>query len=251
LIIENKILKKKIKNIIETADDSIEYLDSVKRTQNQISKIIGNNEYKRDFTSVNIGGPNSGQSYNLRKAFENLDYSKLNEKEIIDVYKNIKSESEKRLSSYDEVINYITTMFNHTKSVPTGWPVAGNITSGYGYRIHPFTLSYDFHSGIDISNLPGTDIKTTADGIVRYTGWAMGYGLCVIIDHGFGYTTLYGHLSQSLVNQGDVVKRGQIIAKLGSTGTSTGPHLHYEVWEYGITTDPSKFLNDYKISKVF
>jgi murein DD-endopeptidase MepM/ murein hydrolase activator NlpD len=128
--------------------------------------------------------------------------------------------------------------------MPAGWPVYGNITSPYGYRIHPFTLSYDFHSGVDIANQPGSDVKVTADGVVRYTGWAMGYGLCVIVDHGFGYSTLYGHLSQSMVNNGEIVKSGQVIARLGSTGTSTGPHLHYEVWEYGVTRNPAKFLQN-------
>lgn len=253
LKIENKILRQKIKNIMIVANESLDYLDSVKRTQIQISKIIGDNKLKEEFgsVSVGIGGPQSSDALRLRKAFENLDYSKLNEKEVIESYKNIKSESEKRLGSYDSVINYITTRFNHSKSLPKGWPVNGNITSGYGYRIHPFTLSYDFHSGIDISNSPGTDIKSTADGVVRYTGWAMGYGLCVIIDHGFGYSTLYGHLSQSLVNQGDVVKRGQVIARLGSTGTSTGPHLHYEVWEYGVTRNPVKYMDNYKLAKDF
>ncbi|MEF3279714.1 MAG: M23 family metallopeptidase [Elusimicrobiota bacterium] len=244
LKIENSILRNKINKIMVVAEESLDYLEFVKKTESQISRIIGNKNNSENFSYYkSVGGPSYQQSLKLREALENIDYSKLNEKEVIDVYKTIKSESEERLSGYEEIINYITTKFSRQKSIPKGWPVEGNITSGYGYRVHPFTLSYDFHSGVDIANQPGVNIKATADGVVRYTGWAMGYGLCVIIDHGFGYSTLYGHLSQSLVKDGDIVKRGQIIALLGSTGTSTGPHLHYEVWEYGVPRNPIKFMN--------
>lgn len=253
LKIENEMLKSKLNKIIKVADESMEYLDSVKRVQIQLASIIKDNRLN-SFNNLssdlgysrNIGGPTFSQSIRLRNAFERIDYSSLNEKEIIGNYKNIKEEAEKRLSSYEDVINYITTRFNHQRSLPSGWPVKGNITSGYGYRIHPFTLSYDFHSGVDIANEPGSDIRATADGVVRYSGWAMGYGLCVIIDHGFGYSTLYGHLSQSFVREGDVVKKNSVIGKLGSTGTSTGPHLHYEVWEYGSTKNPINYMENRK-----
>ncbi len=246
LKLENKILKNKLNNIITTAKEGIEYLQWVKRTQIQISKIIKEEKNESRYISSFIGGPSSEESDKLRWMLENINYSKLNETEIISSYKKIKIESHQRLSSYNEILNYITTKFNQTKALPAIWPVSGNITSPFGYRIHPFTLSYDFHSGIDISNNPGAEVKSTADGVVRYTGWAMGYGLCIIIDHGFGYTTLYGHLSQSFVKEGEVIKRGQKIGLLGSTGTSTGPHLHYEVWHYGVPQNPIKFLTGSK-----
>lgn len=243
LKIENRILKNKIDKILVTARESLDYLNFAKRTSKQIAKIT-DSDINKESSLNGIGGPQYSESLKLRNIIENIDYSKLDEKEIINAYDNIKNESQQLLTNYNELLNYITTKLNHQKSLPSDWPVIGNITSPYGYRIHPFTLSYDFHSGVDIANKPGSDIHVTADGVVRYTGWAMGYGLCVIVDHGFGYSTLYGHLSQSLVKDGEVVKRGEVIAKLGSTGTSTGPHLHYEVWEYGSTKNPSKFLHN-------
>lgn len=245
LKVENIILKNKIRNIIINAKEGLDYLEFVKRTENQISKLIGKRKFLDDiyYNKSAVGGPSYIEEKKLKNILENLDYSKIDDTQISESYNTIKTESQKILSSYEDIINYITNKINHLKSLPAGWPVIGNITSGYGYRLHPFTLSYDFHSGVDIANEPGTPVKSTADGVVRYTGWAMGYGLCVIIDHGFGYSTLYGHLSQSTAKQGDIVKRGQIIGLLGSTGTSTGPHLHYEVWEYGITKNPMSFIS--------
>ena len=239
LKIENKILKAKIANITAKAYEALDWFDSVKKTHNQIAKItnIGSFDY--------VGGPTYNESKNFRKMIENIDYTKFNEKDLISSYQKIKLESEKTLGVYEQLLNYITTKLNHSRAIPTGSPVEGRITSGFGYRVHPFTLSYDFHTGVDIANEHGTEIKATADGVVRYVGWSMGYGLCVIMDHGFGYSTLYGHLSQALVREGDIVKRRSVIAKLGSTGTSTGPHLHYEVWEYGVPKNPISYINGY------
>jgi murein DD-endopeptidase MepM/ murein hydrolase activator NlpD len=239
LKIENKILKAKIANITAKAYEALDWFDSVKKAHNQIAKITNLDRF--DYT----GGPTYRETEKFRKIVENIDYTKFNEKDVISSYERVRSESEKTLGVYNELLNYITTKLNHQRAFPSGIPCEGSVTSGFGYRVHPFTLLYDFHTGIDISNEPGTDIKSTADGVVRYVGWSMGYGLCVIIDHGFGYSTLYGHLSQALVKEGDIVKRGSVIAKLGSTGTSTGPHLHYEVWEYGVPKNPVNYINNF------
>ena len=99
-----------------------------------------------------------------------------------------------------------------------------------------------YHTGIDIANEYGTPIYAAADGVIRHSGWANGYGMCAVIDHGFGYSTLYGHMSEVLAKEGAVVKRGQVIGHMGSTGTSTGNHLHYEVWVAGIPKNPMRFL---------
>ncbi|MCX7642096.1 MAG: M23 family metallopeptidase [Elusimicrobiales bacterium] len=207
----------------------------------QLSEISfsGNKFVDRKF----IGGPSSSEFFRFANVINKIDYSRLSEKEITDTYRVIKSEAQQRIRDYEKLFNYLTSHISRINSTPKGWPVTGYITSSFGYRIHPFTFSYDFHSGVDIVNTPGIDVKVTADGVVRYTGWAMGYGLCVIVDHGFGYTTLYGHLSQVMVKVGDIIKRGTIIGKLGSTGTSTGPHLHYEVWEYGVPKNPIKYIS--------
>lgn len=242
---ENFMLKNKLKNIVSNISESLEYLEAVKRTEKQLAKIIdyrNYNNYEKKY-SVAIGGPTNKEISIFKKTIELNSYDMLKDKEVIDAYKRIKEEAQKRLTSYEEVFNYITTQMNHSQSIPVGWPATGSITSSFGYRIHPLTLTYEYHSGVDIANKPGTPVKTTANGVVRYSGWAMGYGLCIIIDHGFGYSTLYGHLSQVLVKEGEDVKRGEIIGKMGSTGTSTGPHLHYEVWEYSVPKNPVRYMN--------
>ncbi len=124
------------------------------------------------------------------------------------------------------------------------WPVPGvtRITSPYGYRIHPVYKTRKFHTGIDIGAGYGLNIVASADGVVTLATTNGGYGKCIIINHGSGLSTLYGHCSTLLVSQGDKVTKGQVIAKVGSTGVSTGPQLHYEVRVNGSTTDPMQYV---------
>ena len=124
------------------------------------------------------------------------------------------------------------------------WPsVSTYITSPYGTRVHPVTGKVKTHTGIDIGAGMGTNIFAAADGTVLISGWNTGgYGNYVVIDHGGGLTTLYAHCSSLLVSAGQKVTRGQVIAKCGSTGMSTGPHLHFEVLKNGAHTDPYAYL---------
>ena len=124
-------------------------------------------------------------------------------------------------------------------TTPTGWPTDGFISSGYGLRWN----GAEFHQGIDIAAEMGTPIVATADGVVTIAGWnAGGYGNMVDIDHGSGVSTRYGHASAVVVTPGQRVRRGQIIAYVGSTGHSTGPHLHYEVRLSGQPVNPTSYL---------
>ena len=124
-------------------------------------------------------------------------------------------------------------------TTPTGWPTNGFISSGYGLRWN----GAEFHQGIDIAAEMGTPIVATADGVVTIAGWnAGGYGNMVDIDHGSGVSTRYGHASAVVVTAGQRVRRGQIIAYVGSTGHSTGPHLHYEVRLSGQPVNPTSYL---------
>ena len=123
---------------------------------------------------------------------------------------------------------------------PDLWPVVGVVTSDYGWRI--MGRRKEFHTGIDISAPYGTPVVASSDGRVIYAGWIRGYGKTVILYHGYGFATLYSHLSDIKVNYSDRVTKGQIIGNVGTTGRAFGPHLHYEVLKYGIRQNPVAYL---------
>jgi murein DD-endopeptidase MepM/ murein hydrolase activator NlpD len=126
--------------------------------------------------------------------------------------------------------------------IPSIWPVAGEMTDHFGTRSDPFGgLSSEFHSGLDIAAPWGTPVQAAGGGTVIYAGAQSGYGLVVVIDHG-GLTTHYGHLSKIAVRVGQMVKRGEVVGQVGSTGRSTGPHLHYEVRINDEPVDPQRYL---------
>ncbi len=129
-------------------------------------------------------------------------------------------------------------------SVPNLWPVAGRISSSFGERMDPFNGEGAFHAGVDIAAPTGTPIYAPADGVVAKAGPASGYGHEVIIDHGGGISTVYGHLSSFAVVAGQLVKRGQIIGYVGDLGRSTGPHLHYEVLINNLPVNPHKYMRE-------
>lgn len=124
-----------------------------------------------------------------------------------------------------------------------GWPVSGTITSPFGMRFDPVQHRYQLHSGIDIAAPQGTTISAAADGRIIYAGWYGGYGNAIIIDHGGGTSTLYGHCSQIFVGVGQDVQRGQAIGAVGMTGDATGPHVHFEVRRDGKPVDPLGYLH--------
>lgn len=123
-----------------------------------------------------------------------------------------------------------------------GWPVSGEITSPYGYRVHPIWGTTIYHSGIDIGVDEGTPVHAADGGVVVWSGWMGGYGYAVVIDHGNGLSTLYGHNSELAVDEGQSVAKGQVISYAGSTGNSTGPHVHFEVRVNGDPVDPIGYL---------
>jgi murein DD-endopeptidase MepM/ murein hydrolase activator NlpD len=128
------------------------------------------------------------------------------------------------------------------RSLPSLWPSPGYLTSGYGWRRNPFGVRWKHHAGIDVAGKRGDPIHAAADGTVRRAGWLGGYGQAIEIDHGYGVTTLYGHCSELFVQSGDYIRRGERISAMGSTGRSTGPHLHFEVRLDGHAVDPLQYL---------
>ena len=129
-------------------------------------------------------------------------------------------------------------------STPSIWPVRGYLSAAFGNRLDPFTGRPDFHPGIDISTPIGTRVMAPADGVVLSTGLSGGYGNAIIIDHGYGVVSRYGHLEGFNVRPGQKVHRGDVIGFVGNTGRSTGPHLHYEVWVREQAQNPIHFILD-------
>lgn len=128
------------------------------------------------------------------------------------------------------------------RAIPSTLPVRGRISSRFGHRKHPHTQDMKLHTGIDIVALPGSPVTATADGWVVFSGDREGYGKVVVLDHGFGIQTVYAHNSSLKAALGAKVRRGELIARVGSTGHTTGPHLHYEVRKDGLPVDPKPFL---------
>lgn len=126
--------------------------------------------------------------------------------------------------------------------VPSIWPVDGRLLGGFGSRTDPFSGEGAYHTGVDISAPSGTSVHATADGRVEFSGFANGYGRLVIVSHGGGYETYYAHLSATNVTEGQEIRRGEIVGAVGSTGRSTGPHLHYEVRIGSNPVNPYRFL---------
>jgi murein DD-endopeptidase MepM/ murein hydrolase activator NlpD len=188
------------------------------------------------------GGPTMADQVNLMRTLNQK--ASLTQKEFNQSLTFLKRDAQERLDTYQEMKKYIATQRSVMASRPSSWPVRGWITSRFGMRQSPFQDGSMFHQGIDIANEEGTSVKAPADGVVTYSGWEGGYGKLAIIDHGYGISTRYGHLSRQLVNVGQRVRRGQVIAFLGSTGRSTAPHLHFEVRLNGIPADPLKYLKD-------
>lgn len=149
-------------------------------------------------------------------------------------------------SSFNEVEKAALAKEKMLSSLPTIMPVAKEkvrITSLFGWRKNPFNRNIrSFHSGVDFAGKPGTPIYATGNGIVEETGRMSGYGTVVVINHGYGYKTVYAHLSKAIVKPGEKVKRGQTIGKLGGSGATTGPHLHYEVIRNGQRVNPMNYI---------
>ena len=148
-------------------------------------------------------------------------------------------EQEQSLEELKDAVIQRTDRLSHT---PSMYPVSGTITSNYGYRKSPFSRRQEFHDGLDIGASYGATIVATADGMVTFVGYRAGYGRTVTISHGYGFETSYCHNSSTLVKVGQQVKKGQAIAKVGSSGRSTGPHLHYMIIVNGEHKNPADFL---------
>jgi len=173
------------------------------------------------------------------EVLENVDTSFIGSLEIPDLIDELKE----TINTVEEIKDYLRTQKDVYMATPKGFPASGHISSRYGKRKDPFSGETTFHSGIDISSKLGSPVRATADGVVSHSGWTNKSGFVVVIEHGCGFSTLYAHNKSNTVKIGNRVKRGDIIGYVGSTGKSTGPHVHYEVWKNGRTVDARKYAS--------
>ncbi|MBD3258509.1 peptidoglycan DD-metalloendopeptidase family protein [candidate division GN15 bacterium] len=191
-----------------------------------------------DERKLGIGGPVSPAVADMSES-QQLAYS--TEAEVDHLLRLSSFELEK----YAEVEESLLELRERLSHTPSIWPSRGWFSSGFGYRSDPFTGTRHFHRGVDIANHQGTPVVATADGVVKEYGSYGRMGKMLVIDHGFGFITRFGHLANIKVKRGQKVERGQLIATMGSSGRTTGPHLHYEVWRNGKPLNPMNFiLND-------
>jgi murein DD-endopeptidase MepM/ murein hydrolase activator NlpD len=192
-------------------------------------------------SSVRMAGFGGANRYTK---LESMDNSEL----IISVAKKLDVLSKQvyvQSKSYDDVIKMALGKEKMLASIPSIMPVSNRdlkrTASGWGMRMHPIYRIPRFHYGMDFTAPQGTDIFATGNGIVKEAGRDAGYGNTIIIDHGYGYETMYGHLSRIMVKIGQTIKRGDIIGLVGSTGASVGPHLHYEISKNGQKVNPQNY----------
>ncbi len=146
------------------------------------------------------------------------------------------------METVSEIKDFLSQQKDIFLATPNGWPVDGHVTSQFGERNHPRSGELSFHTGIDIAAESGSPVRATADGVVSFAGWSGAGGNLAAVEHGFGFSTYYAHNRMVVVKVGQKVKRGEIIGYVGSTGNSTGPHLHYEIMSDGKIINPMKYI---------
>ena len=170
----------------------------------------------------------------------------LNEMESMDTgtaqIEAIEGQIETAMNTVSSIREYLRHKRELFLATPMGVPVVGVVTSPFGVRINPLTRRLEFHRGLDIAAPAGSPVRATADGVVTFSGWNGPGGNLVVLSHGEGFTTCYAHNSMNLVRVGQLVRRGDIIAYAGSTGSATGSHVHYEIWNEGRPVNPRPFL---------
>ncbi len=190
---------------------------------------------------LGIGGPDELGIQNLATMGEKKQEEAL--KEMHQELSQLKGAASRQETSLQMLIEYFEDKRSLYASTPSAWPVRGWITSPFGNRTSPFSGILKFHEGLDIAAQTGTPVMAPADGVVVKAGFSTGYGNMVEISHGYGIKTIFAHKSRLNVKAGQRVRRGDVISYVGDSGSSTGPHLHYEVRLNGLPVNPTKYMN--------
>lgn len=208
-------------------------VERLRAMDNRIRSLVKANDSLRKNSSRGVGGaetPEVSAANRLDKLLD-LKFDRMKKDLLVDV------------NDLDVLGETLDSRRLLLESVPGGWPVRGILSSVFGVRISPFTQTPVFHHGLDIVAQTGTPVLASASGVVVKSGYEAQYGNVVVVDHGAGYRSAYAHMSSSSVEEGAFVNRGEEVGKVGSTGRSTGPHLHYEVRVNGLPVNPARFLN--------
>lgn len=239
---ENNLMRVKMKLIADELERGRKYLDLTRTTDTQMRQMLGMPGGK--FINLPKGWEAAKEKENARfKEMWDKDLTELDAEEFGEYIDVIEDAAKTRLASFQEIAWYFANRREGLNSTPSIRPSSARISSGFGYRLDPFGhRSTKRHNGLDFAGKPDSPIVVTADGVVRHAGWVPSYGQAILVDHGLGYSTLYAHTTGIRVKAGDVVKRGDKIATMGSSGRSTGTHLHYEVWKDGQAVNPRNYF---------
>ncbi len=236
---EKEILVNYMNNLSEKISYTKQETESILIKTILISYISENNFPENFNKNMGTGGFFDNIDINdirVSKQVENAVIEKERIKNILNFQFNNIEKCKKKFNEKDAL----------TKATPSIWPTFGYMTAGFGERLHPVYGKKEFHRGIDIANHPGTSVYAAAYGRIEFAGWKDGYGYTIIIDHGYGYKTKYAHLKNIYVKVGTYVRRGELIGTIGSTGLTTGPHLHYEVLVTDKPVNPWGYLDNSK-----
>jgi murein DD-endopeptidase MepM/ murein hydrolase activator NlpD len=223
-------------------------LQSIEKQMKELEK-RDNDVYRAIFEANPV--PDSARAKEIADKLEIESIQKIQDNQLVasitNTLNNLNSRIAAQKKSYDEVDDLVKNKEKLLAHTPAIQPVSNKdlnrVASGFGYRIDPVYKTTKFHAGMDFSAPQGTPIYATADGTVSTAGnTGNGYGIHVILSHGYGYQTLYGHMVRVKARNGQAVKRGEVIGWVGSTGKSTGPHCHYEVHKYGEKINPIYFF---------
>jgi murein DD-endopeptidase MepM/ murein hydrolase activator NlpD len=237
---QTKEQKAQIEGLVAKVDQFNSKMEELRQIDKKI-RIIANLENRKDREQLlGIGGPGDTESrMNARLSNDSKALIESIDKNV----EQLSQDASKQEKSFTELLEFLRKQKSIMASTPSVWPVMGWITSEFGTRISPFTSSREFHAGIDIATRVGNPVKAPADGVVAEAGYQSSMGNSIRIEHGHGLSTWYGHLSRIAVSPGSSVKRGDVIGYVGTSGRSTGSHLHYGVYINNVAVNPRRYLN--------
>lgn len=236
---ENNLLKNQLEAMVSKYKDLNDKISQLEKSNSDLRTAVDLPPVSKDELKMGVGGGYFDNSIDF------MGHSAGNE---LDKAVSLVDEMSRKLNfeknQYLEISKKLKENTKLSWAIPAIRPCTGIISDGFGMRMHPILHIRRMHDGVDFVTDVGTPVHATGNGVIAFTGRKNGYGLEVEIDHGFGYRTIYAHLSKIIGKKGEKVKRGEIIAKTGDSGLSTGPHLHYEVEHDGVKVNPADYFFD-------